>query len=1829
MGNNYLHRKRVMRIILFILLLGAVGMTKAMAQTNTYTPASAPIRDTIKAKTVGIIPYSDDFITQEEVMDRYYSITSFRMIDTATVAVLTGASDMILVYSLNQNQILRKIQLPISARAFEYDNNLFHVIGDRTYLTIDSEGMIHERKDFQQPNKEFFAITDLKLIEGQPIIHESDANTYSLIADALQEIDTFYCDHARGFKMLPKYLDESSFILYNETPSRSGRLNVSMESLGLEGKLACLDYISVDDDFIAINLQTTYNRTGSFIKSYLLVVNLNGELINLVEVPINFLSYIHKPFLYKDNAWYYAFSGQEGVFIFKIGTDTNSIDSPDSYEPSDESIDYFYREHENGISHEDTDNNDSTRGNWRTITQAWYNGHQYCSLEWTPTSSNLPSECTYVYEDDDHYGNIKTPSYLTVGSTTTGVPYSWGGFTRYNVFKDKANNGKYTGNKRTKTSDGCNSGHVYVAGSDSYVIGVDCSGFVSNCWEVSRHTTKNISDICSDHGLVSTASTSDFQKGDALNDWGSHVMLYTGHNRSGSFNVFESSSWDWKTSSRTYETTFFNGTGYRILRYNDMKNIILRLNSAITMRQNGSIVTTVTRGVPLTVNYSVKNFGSETWVGYVQLYIEQSDGDVWPVGEEHYTILDPNDWQSFEFSNDEVISPVGTTKFYVKVKNYNAGGYDGGRYYDVGGGGYGNPLVFEIVEGGGGGGSTSCKSCPDYDEVWGIAGNGDWYYKSSSIDSDGCRIYKLPLYSNYTYTFQTCDPGTASFDTWLYLLDANCNYVDDDDDGCGTNGLSSLQYTNTGNSAVYYLKIVGYNGAGGSFTIAGKRESQEPPVTCKDCPDYDESWNVNNVEVGEWTTKSSSIGTDGCRIYRVPLMPYYTYTFQTGCDNGDANFDTRLYLYDASCDEVAYNDDGCSNHLSSIKYRNTTGSTAYYYLKIDGYDGEGGSYTIAAKRETCSSCPEYDESWSVTGEDWTYKSSGIVSGGCSIYRVQLRSNYTYTFQTGCGHGDADFDTQLYLYDSSCDIVAEDDDGCSNLLSSLVYTNTGSTAYYYLKIKGFGSASGSYTIAAKRENPVVNYVIDVSASPSSGGTVGGAGTYQSGSTCTITASPNTGYNFVQWTKNGSLVSTNASYSFTVTENASYVAVFSLNSYTISASASPSAGGSVSGMGSYNYGSTCTLTANPATGYSFVRWTKNGNQVSTNPSYSFTVTENASYVAVFSLNSYTISASASPNAGGSVSGTGSYNYGSTCTLTATPATGYSFVRWTKNGSQVSTNPSYSFTVTENASYVAVFSLNSYTISASANPSAGGTVNGAGTYNYGSSCTLIATPASGYSFVRWTKNGSQVSTNPSYSFTVTGNASYVAIFSLNSFTITASASPSTGGSVSGAGSYNYGSTCTLIATPATGYSFVRWTKNGNQVSTNPSFSFTVTGNASYVAVFEQSPITQNQTLSTGWNWWSSYVELNGAEGLSMLENGLGSAGQMIKSRSDGYVESYTYNGATGWFGSLTSISNEQMYKINMNSSSSTAVTGYLVSTSNHPIAIGNGWNWIGFPLNQSVGVAEALSGFSPAVDDVLKGRNSYTTYFSNNGTTGWFGSLNTLEPGYGYMYQSQSSGTKTLVFQPSRGEVMLANITPENNIYQPSDQRFADNMTVTAVIEVEDEELRSDSHELAAFVDGECRGSVRLLYVEPIDRYVAFLTVFGETGDALEFRLTDGTDTQFSTDMLSFASDGGVGTLALPKVLHFGTLGLGENSAMVRIYPNPVRRKGTLNVSLPEASGTMTVEIGNMLGVTVLREEVVMDPTSVVRISLPDAVLSGTYILKAIRADGNVYYGKLVVE
>ncbi len=376
-----------------------------------------------------------------------------------------------------------------------------------------------------------------------------------------------------------------------------------------------------------------------------------------------------------------------------------------------------------------------------------------------------------------------------------------------------------------------------------------------------------------------------------------------------------------------------------------------------------------------------------------------------------------------------------------------------------------------------------------------------------------------------------------------------------------------------------------------------------------------------------------------------------------------------------------------------------------------------------------------------------------------------------------------------------------------------------------------------------------YTVNVSANPTNGGFVTGGGSYNQGASCTVTATANAGFTFTNWTENGSVVSTQANFTFIVNSNRNLVANFQAQpqNYTISVSANPTNGGTVSGGGTYQQGQSCTVNATPASGYTFVRWTENGNQVSTNASYTFTVTGNRTLVAQFQQQSYTITATANPANGGTVTGGGNYTFGQNCTLTATPAQGYDFVKWTKNGVQVSTNPTYSFTVTESATYVAHFNIQTYTISLSANPAYAGTVSGAGDYNYGVSCTVVAHPNQRYEFINWTENGIEVSTEQSYTFTVTANRSLVANFGMPMVEIRATVDPEEAASISGAGIYPYGETVTLTLDRNEDWAFLNWTKNGEVVSEEMTYTFVATESCDLVAHFEYTEGVGEQSANS----------------------------------------------------------------------------------------------------------------------------------------------------------------------------------------------------------------------------------------------------------------------------------------------------------------------------------------------------------------------------------------------
>lgn len=69
-----------------------------------------------------------------------------------------------------------------------------------------------------------------------------------------------------------------------------------------------------------------------------------------------------------------------------------------------------------------------------------------------------------------------------------------------------------------------------------------------------------------------------------------------------------------------------------------------------------------------------------------------------------------------------------------------------------------------------------------------------------------------------------------------------------------------------------------------------------------------------------------------------------------------------------------------------------------------------------------------------------------------------------------------------------------------------------------------------------------YKVTVTPDPEDGGTVGGAGTFSDGETATVTAKAAEGYTFVNWTEDGEVVSTSATFSFKVTRKHELVAHF---------------------------------------------------------------------------------------------------------------------------------------------------------------------------------------------------------------------------------------------------------------------------------------------------------------------------------------------------------------------------------------------------------------------------------------------------------------------------------------------------------------------------------------------------------------------------------------------------------------------------------------------------------------------------------------------------------------
>ena len=386
-------------------------------------------------------------------------------------------------------------------------------------------------------------------------------------------------------------------------------------------------------------------------------------------------------------------------------------------------------------------------------------------------------------------------------------------------------------------------------------------------------------------------------------------------------------------------------------------------------------------------------------------------------------------------------------------------------------------------------------------------------------------------------------------------------------------------------------------------------------------------------------------------------------------------------------------------------------------------------------------------------------------------------------------------------------------------------------------------------------------VTVAADPVEGGTVSGAGTFDGGTLCTVTATPNEGYCFANWTKDGSVVSFNSTYSFIVTGESAMVAHFVPDGNIVFAD------DTVKALCVQNWD---TNSDGELSYHEAARITSLGGIFSYNTEIT-SFEELQYFIGLSSIEDYAFSDCSSltgslilPNSINSI-GYGAFeNCGGLTGLLTIPNSVISIDSYAFYNCSGLTG---SLTIPNSVTSIGYRAFNDcYGLSGSL--TIGNFVTSIGSYAFedcngltsltlGNSVTSIGSNAFWYctgltSMVALSEMPPTVGSDAFYRVSAnipvfvpcesaetyqmaTGWDTFQNIIGMcSSGTVSVAADPIEGGTVTGAGTYEGGSFCTVIATPNEGYCFVSWTENGRLVSSESNYSFVVTGESTMIAHF-----------------------------------------------------------------------------------------------------------------------------------------------------------------------------------------------------------------------------------------------------------------------------------------------------------------------------------------------------------------------------------------------------------
>ena len=200
--------------------------------------------------------------------------------------------------------------------------------------------------------------------------------------------------------------------------------------------------------------------------------------------------------------------------------------------------------------------------------------------------------------------------------------------------------------------------------------------------------------------------------------------------------------------------------------------------------------------------------------------------------------------------------------------------------------------------------------------------------------------------------------------------------------------------------------------------------------------------------------------------------------------------------------------------------------------------------------------------------------------------------------------------------------------------------------------------------------------------------------------------------------------------------------------------------------------------------------------------------------------------------------SYSSGAQVLLTATPADGYMFTGW--SGAVNDTANPITITMVADKTVTASFTQQG-TVVVAANPVAGGTASGDGSYAVGSQQQIKATANPGWTFTTWNDGNTD---NPRTVTVAAGTTTYTANFTQQQGTVIVAANPTAGGTASGGGTYAVGSQQQIKATANPGWAFSAW-NDGN--TDNPRMVTVAAGTTTYTVTFTETPLDIAATHSS----------------------------------------------------------------------------------------------------------------------------------------------------------------------------------------------------------------------------------------------------------------------------------------------------------------------------------------------------------------------------------------------